>query len=123
MRATQPTTFPSAVETLEKLRLDLPYRVLDEETIILKVTPRELPLLRRKVFDDPVFQVELHLTEEEWEHRSEIQLRSPVKRWWVMPPTRVYEEMVNNKEFGLIFFPAGGPFEIGVSITPPRFRD
>lgn len=121
MRDTPSAPVPSPIETLQRLGLD--YRVLDEKTIILRVTPRELPLLRWKFFDNPVFQVEVHFTEEEWERRSEIRLRSPVKRWWVMPPTRVYEEMVHNKEFGLIYFPASRPFEIGVSITPPRFRE
>lgn len=121
MRTTRSTPVTSTIEKLEKLGLN--YRVLDKETIILRVTPQELTVLRTKFFDNPAFQVELHLTEEEWEHRSEIRLRSPVKRWWVMSPTRVYEEMVNNKEFGQIYFPASRPFEIGVSITPPKFRE
>lgn len=125
MRATQQRVIPSAIETLEKLGLELPYRVLNEGTLIIKATPRDLPSLRNKIFDDPVFLVELHLSDEEWKNRSEVvRLNSFVKRWWVMPPPRIYDEIVANKElFRPIFFPTNGPFEIGADPTPPRFRE
>lgn len=123
MRATQQTIIPSAIETLEKLGLDLPYRVLNEHTLVIKATPQDLPSLRNKVFDNPAFVVELHLNDDEWRNRSEVRLNAFVKRWWVMPPPSIYEEMVRNQEFAPIFFPTKGPFEIDASLTPRRFRE